>query len=43
MLGGSVQLNLGNASKVVPQTGGSVITGKASLGGRVERGYETLR
>lgn len=40
LMGGSV--NMSNASKMTPSNGGT-ITGKASLGGRVERGYETLR
>lgn len=42
LMGGSV--NMSNASKITSQSnGGSTIVGKASLGGRVERGYETLR
>ena len=37
IMGGS--LSMTNGSKVVTQATNSMITGKASLGGRVQRGY----
>ena len=36
-------LSMMNGSKIANQATNSIITGKPSLGGRVQRGYQTLR